>query len=253
MVTEAALKLSNAHFTDVQAPGCAPAYFSTMAATMSLKTINRGAMRSSPAARRSAVRVQAFQVTMQTPSGCKKFEQSADKNLLEVRAMKHASCSTLRQSAIMPFVCSIERFANAAAAVHLPHRVLWQRVLRSPICAGQAHVVRVLPGWFLVTLSAATSSLMTSRRRQASCCSAPQLSRLMWRSSQTRRRSCIPCLMAFEAQQLAIVLYQTSEATSWSVSAKAMMHGFTANICFCASSSCQWHAGRNAASLTITQ
>lgn len=54
-----------------------------MAANMSLKTFNRGAMRSGPAARTSALRVQAFQVTMQTPSGCRKFEQSADKNLLE--------------------------------------------------------------------------------------------------------------------------------------------------------------------------
>lgn len=37
--------------------------------------------------KRSPLRVQAFQVTMTTPSGCKKFELGTDKNLLEVRQL----------------------------------------------------------------------------------------------------------------------------------------------------------------------
>lgn len=76
--------LARLTLADFKPPTCAPAHSRhTMAAIMSL---NKSVVaRSAPAARRPAVRVQAFQVTLQTPSGCKKFEAGADKNLLEVR------------------------------------------------------------------------------------------------------------------------------------------------------------------------
>lgn len=60
----------------------APAQLSNMAATLNTSSLQRSVARSMP--RRTAVRVQAYQVTMQTPSGCKKFELSAGKDLLEV-------------------------------------------------------------------------------------------------------------------------------------------------------------------------
>jgi hypothetical protein len=44
-------------------------------------------VRPAPVARRAALRVSAYQVTLQTPSGCKKFETTADKSLLEVRVL----------------------------------------------------------------------------------------------------------------------------------------------------------------------
>lgn len=53
-----------------------------MAATLSTSSLQRSVARNMP--RRTAVRVQAYRVTMQTPGGCKKFELSAGKDLLEV-------------------------------------------------------------------------------------------------------------------------------------------------------------------------
>jgi hypothetical protein len=58
-----------------------------MAAAMRLGTVNTAMCRA--VSRRPAVRVQAFQVSMQTPSGCKKFEIEAGKDLLEVRGQFH--------------------------------------------------------------------------------------------------------------------------------------------------------------------
>lgn len=57
-----------------------------MAATLSLRNLKAvAASRPAVARSRTAVRVQAFQVTMKTPEGtCKKFELEAGKDLLEV-------------------------------------------------------------------------------------------------------------------------------------------------------------------------
>jgi hypothetical protein len=49
------------------------------------------------------VRVQAYQVTMQTPGGCKKFELSAGKDLLEVGVERRRSrCPLHAESLLQP-------------------------------------------------------------------------------------------------------------------------------------------------------
>lgn len=153
------------------------------------------------------MRVSAYQVTLQTPSGCKKFETTADKSLLEVRvpagqgrrgsssSNMHAGCAAPQHHPTCTHCSSLSGANMRLLLVSLPClacRARWLLALRSPTCAGQGHAAPAPPALYLAMWSAPTSCLTMSRRRRASSCCAPPPSHPMLRSHLTRRLRCTP-------------------------------------------------------------
>lgn len=130
---------------------------SNMAAALSLRSQMAGCTTARPVSKRTAVRVQAFQVTMKTPEGaCKKFELEAGKDLLEV-----SSCCSLLPATILG-----SEYTAPDATSELAHGGCTIAVVQQHLLAADLSTVQVGPGWQLQLLISLLEFLMDPAR----CC-----------------------------------------------------------------------------------